>query len=79
MQQARLEEESRVLASRLAPFPRLEIESSGVDGLTARNWFRIRDRSSERFFTVKASQPSDFLGHRFDALLKGFLRDCGIE
>jgi hypothetical protein len=74
MQRARLEEESRVLASRLASSPRLMIESSGMDGLTARNWFRIRDRSSGRSFAVKTSQPSDFVGPRFDALLKGFPR-----
>ena len=79
MQRSRLEEESRVLESRLAPFPRLVIESSGMDGLTARNWFRIRDRSSGRFLTIKASRPSDFLEPRFDALLKGFLRECGDE
>ena len=79
MQRARLEEESCVLASRLAPFPRLVIESSGMDGLAARNWFRIRDRSSGRSFTARASQPSDFLGLRFHALLNGFLRECGIE
>lgn len=79
MQRARLEEESRVLASRLSSFPRLVIESRGMDGLTARNRFRIRDRSSGRSFTVRASQTSDFLGPRFDARLKGFLRLCGIE
>jgi hypothetical protein len=79
MQRARLEEESRVLASRLAPFPRLVIESSGMDGHTVRNWFRIRDRSSERSFTFKVSQSSDFVGPRFSALLVGFVRECGIE
>jgi hypothetical protein len=79
MQRVRLEEESRVLVSRLAPFSRLVIESSGMDGLSARNWFRIRDRSSGRSFTVKASRPSDFLGPRFDSLIKSFLHECGYE
>ena len=79
MQRARLEEELRVLASRLAPYPRLVIEASGMDGHTARNWFLIRDRSSARSFTLKATQPADFLGPRFDMLLKSFLREWGIE
>lgn len=79
MQRTRLEEESGVLASRLAPFPRLVIESSGMYGLTARNWFRIRDQSSGRCRTIKASHPSDFFGPRFNAWLNDFLRDCGIE
>lgn len=79
MQRARLEEESRVLASKLASFPRLVIEASGMVARLPRNWFRIRDRSSGRYFTVKVSRPNDFLGPRFDTLLKGFLRQCGIE
>lgn len=79
MQRVRLEEESRGLVSRLAPFSRLVIESSGMDGFSARNWFRIRDRSSGRSFTIKASQPCVFLGPRFDTLLKSFLRECGYE
>jgi hypothetical protein len=76
MQRARLEEESRVLVSRLALFPRLMVESSGMDGLTARNWFRIRDRLSGRSGTVHVSHPDDFFGPRFDAWLKGFLHRC---
>ncbi len=76
MQRARLEEESLVLTSRLVPFPRLMIESSGMDTYTARNWFRIRDRFSERSFTVNTLRPSDFNEPRFNTLLKSFLREC---
>lgn len=70
MQRVRLEEESCVLASRLAPFPRLFIDASGMVAHLPRNWFRIRDRLSGRSFTVWASQRSDFVGPRFDALFK---------
>ncbi len=79
MQRARLEEELRVLVSRLVPFPRLVSEASGMVAGLPRNWFRIRDQLSGRSFTVWASQRSDFVGPRFDALLKGFLRECGID
>ena len=75
MQRARLEEELSVLASRLAQFPRLVVEASGRDALSSRNWFRIRDRLSGRFCTLKASHPNDFLGPRFDAWLERYLRD----
>jgi hypothetical protein len=79
MQRARLEEESRVLASKLASFPRLVIEASGMDARLPRNWFWIRDRLSGRSDKFRASSPEDFFGPRFDAWLKGFLRECGIE
>ncbi len=79
MQRVRLEEESRVLASKLASFPRLVIEGSGMVARFPRNWFRIRDRLSGRSDIFHVSRPEDFLGPRFDGWLKGFLRECGGE
>jgi hypothetical protein len=76
VQHIQLEEQTSVLEAKLKSFPHLEIEGSGMEAQSMKNWFRLRDQKSGKTIKVRVMRSREFLTAKFERLLTCFADEC---